>query len=97
MPRGVGCGERGALSPDFFLISKWHVLAKSTVLNLKYVIIWVELFTLMSPKPKKYWRDVSPASKAGLTLVLLTEFLCVVCRLSILAPKCLVAEVSGSR
>jgi len=41
VPKGMGCGE-GVPLPRIlfcFVISKWHILVNSRVLNLKYVII----------------------------------------------------------
>jgi len=47
-----------------FVISKWHVLVYSEVLDLKFVIILGEMFPLTSPKPK-YWRGCAPGIPGG--------------------------------
>ena len=48
------------------MISKWHVLVNSDVLNLKYVII---LGNIPIDAPNQNIGDVSPASTVGLTPV----------------------------
>ena len=55
-PKGWGCGVRVPhLQKIFcFVNSKWHILANSEVLKLKYVIILGKIFQLMSSQPK-YW------------------------------------------
>jgi len=60
---GVG---RGCPLPIIFclVISIWHILANSEVLNLKYVVILGEIFQLTSPKPK-YWRGCVPGIPGG--------------------------------
>jgi len=47
----------GAPPQNFFLLCdlEWRILVNSEVLNLKYVIILGEMFSLTSHKPK-YWR-----------------------------------------
>ena len=71
MLKGVGPGE-GAVPPFrkfCFLISKWHILVNSEVLNLNYVIILRDILIDVPPN-QNIGGDVPPASTAVLTPVL---------------------------
>jgi len=62
--KGLGRGQR-PLPRIFFcsVISKWHILVNSEVLNLKCNNV-AGIFPLMSPQPK-YWRGCVPGIPGG--------------------------------
>ena len=70
---GCGVWAGGSAFPQkifSFVISKWHILVNSEVLNLKYVIILEDILTGVPPN-QNIGGDVSPSSPAGLTPVVM--------------------------